>query len=186
MGCFVLFCFFLSNKLPCDLDDASLWTTLWVARLLEQSFWTWAWSCHFPTWNPSITPITSKVKSQILRWHTSVFIFSSLPIFPALSVTCVVSRTSQVPPHFGTGYRPHWPSRLPPTLLDSSQLLAPGVLICHLEVSVLPQCSPSTCCVLQLHIACLESFVYVSFSPLDCQFLWECQLYSLNLRLSIP
>lgn len=131
-------------------------------------------------------PITSKVKSRILRWHTSVFIFSSLPVFPALSVTCVVSRTSQVPPHFGTGYRPHWPSRLPPTLLDSSQLLAPGILICHLEVSELPQCSPSTCCVLQLHIACLESFVYVSFSPLDCQCLWECQLYSLNLRLSIP
>lgn len=91
---------------------------------------------------------------KILRWHSMVFMFSSLPTLPAISVTCIVPRTGHALPHLGTGYRPHWPIRLLPTLPDSSHsyllqesspvILRPLCCLCALQV-------PAMCFTYMMH-----------------------------------
>lgn len=61
-----------------------LWTTLPTSRGLTSVRF---WSCQIPTCNPSVTPITSKVRSNVLRWHPRVFIVSLLPTLSVLPVT---------------------------------------------------------------------------------------------------
>ena len=98
--------------MDCTLSIKPLWTARVIILNVSLIIFSYLKSIN--------NPITSMAKWKTLRWHIGSFIISSLPTFPASFVTCVVLRTSHALPHFSTGYRPHWPSRISLTLLDSA------------------------------------------------------------------